>query len=57
MAAIRAEFSTASVGKALRELWSDDDLAGRDNSKSSSAVKKIHSEIQMLDEESKDSYI
>ena len=71
MAAIRGEFSTASVGKALRELWSDEDLARRDRAKMSSALlvdeefeeesEALHvdmddSEIQMLDEESKEAY-
>lgn len=71
MAAIRGEFSTASVGKALRELWSDEDLARRDRAKMSSALlvdeefeeesEALHvdmddSEIQMLDEESKEAH-
>ena len=71
MAAIRGEFSTASVGKALRELWSDDDLARRDRSKMSSALmveeegeeelEALHAdledpEIQLLDEESREAY-
>lgn len=35
--AIRGEFSTTSVGRALREQWSDDDLAKRDRMKMATA--------------------
>ena len=38
MAAIRGEFSTESVGRALREQWSDDDLAKRDKAKCAQAM-------------------
>ena len=37
LAAIRGEFSTASVGRALREQWSDEDLMRRDKSKMGAA--------------------
>ncbi len=38
LAAIRGEFSTASVAKALREQWSDDDLMKRDRMRTNSAM-------------------
>ena len=37
LGSIRGEFSTTSVGRALREQWSDQDLAKRDKSKGPSA--------------------
>ena len=37
LAAIKGEFSTAAVSKALREQWSDSDLAKRDKQKGQSA--------------------
>ena len=38
LAAIRGEFSTGSVAKALREQWSDDDLMKRDRMRTNSAM-------------------
>ena len=38
LAAIRGEFSTRSVGRALREQWSDYDLAKRDKLKCGTAL-------------------
>ena len=38
LAAIRGEFSTRSVGRALREQWSDYDLAKRDKLKGGTAL-------------------
>ena len=37
LAAIRGEFSTASVSRALREQWSDDEVARRDKQKMNAA--------------------
>ena len=37
LAAFRGEFSTLSVGRALREQWSDEDLSRRDKAKMSTA--------------------
>ena len=38
LAAIRGEFSPSTVGRALREQWSDDDILRRDRQKASAAL-------------------
>lgn len=48
LAAIRGVFSTETVGKALREQWSDEDLLRRDRSRAASAMM---AEDEISDEE------
>ena len=48
LATIKGEFSTTTVGKALREQWSDSDLAKRDKQKQSACF--VDHEDQKTDE-------
>ena len=70
LAAIRGEFSTTTVGRALREQWSDDDLARRDKAKMGTsyyvsedydfealAAEDSFQDLDGFDEETKEAYM
>ena len=69
LAAVKGEFSTLTVGRALREQWSDVDLAKRDKQKAASAMLaeddmeedeaylgEEEANVSHLDEETREAY-